>query len=481
MKRSISGIVLFLALASFPYSISAQACSTTIGAPSCVAQSDPGATKAGYLPSPYVANPVDVVSGNKYQHSDDYLAFGSRLQFSRHYNSAASEDRGVLGAGWRHSFDVSLKRASSTRLLLKQSDGRVLEFLADENSATTYRARHAADGYVELATLSRWNLSDGRVLTFKGSYLVEVAYPDKHSLKLKYENNRLESVTDHFKRSIKLEYYSGKQTLGSYDESPDGDSPGYLRSLELPDGSRVNYQYDNLQNLVAVSYPEGTQSLYQYKDADFSHHMTGAYEALESTQKHWRYDQYGRAIQHTNEAAEFTVDVTFAPASDQQTQQRTEVVTSDGWKAEYVWRHSSRLNLPHVTDYQEQACATCEPTQQQFSEKSIVDWQPLAPVPRQDDEALDFVASTGSLGGVLRSQSRAKYQVTVDRIGKIRDLSDGQYSLSQLKRSLLNPAALNPTLPQSPIKLCGNESCSDKATKLLNVYQSASQRFSIPP
>ncbi len=60
------------------------------------------------------------------------------------------------------------------------------------------------------------------------------------------------SVTDHFERSIRLEYYSGKQTLGSYDETPDGISAGDLQSLELPDGSRISYQYDNLQNLTTV-------------------------------------------------------------------------------------------------------------------------------------------------------------------------------------------------------------------------------------
>ncbi|MEE9335512.1 MAG: RHS repeat domain-containing protein, partial [Granulosicoccaceae bacterium] len=368
--------VLSLAFMFSPYSLVAAACSATVGAPACAAQTDPGSASASFLPSPYVANPIDVVTGNKYQHSDDYLGFGSRLQFSRHYNSVDSEERTVLGAGWRHSYDVTLKRSSPSRLLLKQSDGRILEFLVDENSDTTYRARHSADGYVEVAELNRWNLSDGRVLSFKGSYLVEIAYPDNRELKLKYKNNRLESVTDHFERSIRLEYYSGKQTLGSYDETPDGISAGDLQSLELPDGSRISYQYDNLQNLTTVSYPEGTQSLYEYKDPDFTHHLTGANEALESTQKHWKYDQYGRAIQHTNDAAEFVVDIEFAPASAQQTEQRTKVKTSDGWKADYGWQHSNKINLPIVTDYQEQACPTCKPTLKRFTEKSIADWQP---------------------------------------------------------------------------------------------------------
>ncbi len=157
---------------------------------------------------------------------------------------------------------------------------------------------------------------------------------------------------------------------------------------------------------LQFSYPEGTQSLYEYKDPDFTHHLTGANEALESTQKHWKYDQYGRAIQHTNDAAEFVVDIEFAPASAQQTEQRTKVKTSDGWKADYGWQHSNKINLPIVTDYQEQACPTCKPTLKRFTEKSIADWQPVSaeakpaiqkrsaqqiPNPAQAEESIEFV------------------------------------------------------------------------------------------
>ncbi len=499
--------ILAFAFAFTPYSLLAAECSVSVGAPACSSKADPGSTRASFLPSPYVTNPVDVLTGNKYQRSDDYLGFGSRLQFSRHYNSADSDARTVLGAGWRHSYDVTLKRASPSRLLLKQSDGRILEFIANEQSNTTYHALHSADGFVEVADLNRWNLTDGRVLSFKGSFLVEVSFPDSRSLRLKYKNNRLDSVTDHFDRSIKLEYYSGEQTLGSYDETLNGRSAGDLQYLVLPDGSRVNYQYDNLQNLTSVGYPEGTQSIYEYKDSDFTHHLTGASEALESTQKFWKYDHYGRAIQHTNEAAEFVVDIEFAPISDQQTEQRTRVKTSDGWKADYGWQHSNEINLPIVTDYQEQACPTCKPTQKRITEQSIVDWKPppaetkpavqkksaqQTSAPEKVEEPIQFVATDGSLGGMVTMRSAAgggggaaeKYQVTVDRIGKVRDVSDGKTSLSAIKRALLNPSLPSAETPQSlvniPLAGCTDKACSNKVTQLLNVSRASSQNLKIP-
>ncbi len=492
--------ILAFAFAFTPYSLLAAECSVSVGAPACSSKADPGSTRASFLPSPYVTNPVDVLTGNKYQRSDDYLGFGSRLQFSRHYNSADSDARTVLGAGWRHSYDVTLKRASPSRLLLKQSDGRILEFIANEQSNTTYHALHSADGFVEVADLNRWNLTDGRVLSFKGSFLVEVSFPDSRSLRLKYKNNRLDSVTDHFDRSIKLEYYSGEQTLGSYDETLNGRSAGDLQYLVLPDGSRVNYQYDNLQNLTSVGYPEGTQSIYEYKDSDFTHHLTGASEALESTQKFWKYDHYGRAIQHTNEAAEFVVDIEFAPISDQQTEQRTRVKTSDGWKADYGWQHSNEINLPIVTDYQEQACPTCKPTQKRITEQSIVDWKPppaetkpavqkksaqQTSAPEKVEEPIQFVATDGSLGGMVTMRSAAggggaaeKYQVTVDRIGKVRDVSDGVDSLSEVKVKLQKSSVLNPRLQRSSFQGCSGLNCTQKAHKLFDVSKSARKSFS---
>jgi|GEM_PF-4001187 len=493
-------VCLFVGVSLFPVSLPAQQCTATTGAPACVGPPDAGSTSASFLPSPYVANPVDVISGNKYQHSDDYLAFGSRLQFGRHYNSVDSELQESLGAGWRHTYDVTLKRASDSRLLIKQSDGRVLEFLADNQTPDTYRAPHVADGYVETKKLSQWYLSDGRVLSFKGSYLVEVNYPDENTLTLSYANTRLRSVTDQFNRSIKLEYYPGNTTLASYDEPVDGSSPGKLQYLELPDSSRVHYQYDKSRNLKSVSYPEGTQSLYQYSDPDFSHHMTSAYEALEPIQKHWQYDQYGRAIQHINDSAELTVDVAFAPSDDTQLQQQTRVTTNDGWQADYQWQHSKELNLAHVTQYKEKSCLSCEPKSNQFDDSDLLAWQPPLPpadpaTEKEREPTYRFSATKGALGGVVTVQHAAvrksvtgkskkpklkTLQITVDRTGKIRDLQDGKTSLSQLKQKILFPSVVKPSSTQQSSINCSAHNCISKATKLLNYKQQASKKFTIP-
>ena len=57
------------------------------GAPSCEAESNAGSSAITPDIPYHVGNPIDVVSGNKYQRDIDYKAFNSGLTLVRHYNS----------------------------------------------------------------------------------------------------------------------------------------------------------------------------------------------------------------------------------------------------------------------------------------------------------------------------------------------------------------------------------------------------------
>lgn len=118
----------------------------TAGAPSCAVSTNPGsATQSG---TRHVGNPVEVVSGNKYQREIDYQSFNTGLAFVRHYNSSLTEHDLGLGPGWRHSFHVALYRESNTRLNLIQSDGRLIGFdlVPGTASPAVYVADDVTDG-----------------------------------------------------------------------------------------------------------------------------------------------------------------------------------------------------------------------------------------------------------------------------------------------------------------------------------------------
>ena len=81
---------------------------------------DPGCNGAG--------NPVDIITGNKYQREVDLAPLPGELglHFSRHYNSNSTH-RGLTGVGWRSSFEVVLVDLGSA-LQIIDADGRRLTF-----------------------------------------------------------------------------------------------------------------------------------------------------------------------------------------------------------------------------------------------------------------------------------------------------------------------------------------------------------------
>ncbi len=81
---------------------------------------NPGCNGAG--------NPVDIITGNKYQHEIDLAPLPGEmgLHFSRHYNSNSTH-RGLTGVGWRSSFEVVLVDLGSAVQII-DADGRRLTF-----------------------------------------------------------------------------------------------------------------------------------------------------------------------------------------------------------------------------------------------------------------------------------------------------------------------------------------------------------------
>jgi RHS repeat-associated protein len=291
------------------------------------------------LPGLSVGNPINVTNGNKYQREPDLngLSGALPLYFTRHYNSRG-QARGVLGYGWRHSFELSL-RVSEERIELIQSDGRLLRFDAsdEEGGERRYLGRLAADGeMIADAQGYLWRQPEGKRLRFNtAGRLQEILWRGKH-LRLRYDGNgRLRQVSDSQERHLGLEY----------------DAKGRLAAITGPAGGQTRYHYDKHNNLQSVRRADGTSRRYHYEELRDRHALTGITDERGIRYASWRYDAEGRAIRssHADHVEEVHLDYTTAG--------QTRVTDSQGRISTYLVE--TRDGIGHVLAIQGPGCSSC--------------------------------------------------------------------------------------------------------------------------
>ena len=167
-------------------------------------------------------NPVNLLSGNKYQLETDLPALPGVLgiEIVRHYNSAHSrtDDRpGIMGRGWKLSYETSL-RLGRKHIEVEQADGSRLVFRPDPRQPDRFRHHHPARGVIEriIATPAaaqgtlrwQWRWVDGRRLEFNArGQLLAITAPGGERLSLsRAPDGILLGVTDPQGRSLRLAY-----------------------------------------------------------------------------------------------------------------------------------------------------------------------------------------------------------------------------------------------------------------------------------
>src|SRR5690606_19194521 len=162
-------------------------------------------------------NPIDVITGNKYQGETDLPALPGVLgiEIVRHYNSAqAGTDAplGLLGRGWRLSYETDLY-VTGAQLHVVQADGTRLVFAPDPAQAGRYRHPDSARGSISASSRAgvgphvatyRWTWPDGRTLDFDArGKLVQIRLPTGEFLSLaRGLDGELVKVTDPQGRSL---------------------------------------------------------------------------------------------------------------------------------------------------------------------------------------------------------------------------------------------------------------------------------------
>lgn len=277
----------------------------------CLTQNlgDPGGATCGAAPaaqpsgqpSSAVGNPIDVMSGNKFQPETDLPALPGPLglQFSRSYNSR-SQSRGVLGVGWRHAYELTLfESASSVQIL--QADGRRLIFPRQASGACA--SVRPEDGRIEQSAKGwRWLWPSGRELAFEpvspGSHygrltmIRDLRAPGQPFLALRYGlQGELLGIRDPQGRTLSFAY--GVYGPHDWPEVRITGPAGLLR-----------YRLDGSGNLLTVQRPDGVQVGYYYepfRQGGDAHNLTGrALWQPDSRrwqrQATWAYDEQDRAV-----------------------------------------------------------------------------------------------------------------------------------------------------------------------------------------
>jgi hypothetical protein len=84
-------------------------------------------------------NPINIITGNKYQLEIDMPSLPGELgiEVVRHYNSMATSDTGHIGRGWRLSYETEI-RFDGNHLTLIQADGKRYQFKCDRAMCSAY-------------------------------------------------------------------------------------------------------------------------------------------------------------------------------------------------------------------------------------------------------------------------------------------------------------------------------------------------------
>ena len=226
-------------------------------------QTDAGSTQNTNQPSEESGNPINVVTGNKFQYETDYQAAGdlSALAFNRFYNSLNTDYDDGLGQGWSHSFELrmTLKPQKGIAQVI-QSDGRRIIFKRQGTDGALYHGLSPQDGVINTLADGKvvWSLQDGRRIIFLHQKPIEIAFLGNKTLTLKYYQGHIRLVTDNHGRRLVFNYTQGNTALGSFAKAGDDNIKlaGHLESIELPDGEKIRYRYDNDLNLSQVIYPD---------------------------------------------------------------------------------------------------------------------------------------------------------------------------------------------------------------------------------
>ena len=236
---------------------------TCAGAAGVASQGSGGGADVG------AGNPVNVITGNKYQREVDLAPLPGRLglEIIRHYNSAYSNPNtatGILGRGWKLSYETDLYPIGNT-IQVMQADGSRIIFNRDPAHPQLCSTLNPADGQLRIDRTPAgetyvWTWANGRALSFDAAgKLVQIAASTGEFLSLQRDaKGMLVQVTDPQGRRLQLQYASAQSAGNGFRGVVAIISPvgrfDYAYGSTPPVGS-TQQPASLAPNLVRVGYP----------------------------------------------------------------------------------------------------------------------------------------------------------------------------------------------------------------------------------
>ncbi|MBI4998198.1 MAG: RHS repeat protein, partial [Rhodocyclales bacterium] len=287
----------------------------------CGTDSGPASQSSSTGQNVGAGNPLNILSGNKYQKEIDLPALPGvlGLEIVRHYNSLRSGGNavnGILGRGWRLSYETELYVVKDT-VQIVQADGARIIFNRDPANRNLCASLDPARGKVLVNRSARgesylWVWPNGRQLSFNAQgKLTQIAAPTGEFVALTHDPaGNLVQVTDPQGRSLVLAYHDRRQP----------DRFHGVASIDSPLG-RYTYRYGTqpadpqaadarlaVANLTEVGQPgPGGKPIvrhYHYEDARYPTYLTGISligagsdgRAIDQRLGTYGYDDQGRAV-----------------------------------------------------------------------------------------------------------------------------------------------------------------------------------------
>lgn len=233
-------------------------------------------------------NPINVITGNKYQQEVDLPALPGvlGLEIVRHYNSSQSDPRtppGITGRGWKLSYETDLYPIGNT-LQIVQADGTRIIFVRDPKNPSQCATNDPARGTLAISKTPRgeeyvWTWTNGRTLSFNHQgKLTQIKAPTGEFVSLARDTaGALVKVTDPQGRSLVLGYPARRSTE-HFNGATHIDSPvgrfGYTYGSAVPKGHAGNPR-NLLANLVRVDLPNKIHRHYHYETPNHATLLTG--------------------------------------------------------------------------------------------------------------------------------------------------------------------------------------------------------------
>jgi YD repeat-containing protein len=391
-ERCWVGLAALMIASSFAAEVRGQECDA--GNP--CEQSD-SASQAAITPNTGANNPIDIVSGNKYQREVDFELPGElALSFVRHYNSSSVQG-GAFGGGWSHGFETSLLREERKQadgsvtitLTIRQADGRHIVFTpfsSPDSSVTSYASAPFGYGVIEESASAiealreassdseshtngrgltpwRWRWLDGKELIFDGTgTLKAIRSPSGESLDLQHDRyGRLVRVADHASRDLVLSYWDQPSDwLPSFDTDR-GEVRGQrhrLKSVRLPSGESITYYYDANGLLARIAHADQTSKRYEYVESSGVLRLSRIVDREGRTEGTYGYDANGFANYSAQSHNADAVQVQRTEPTVKEGLGTSLLLTRDGARTTYSWRRSPH-GIPLLVEAQGPGCQTC--------------------------------------------------------------------------------------------------------------------------